>query len=224
MSAELQAERLGDCLVLTISHPEARNALTAEMCAAGLEALSTAQRDADIRAVVLAGAQGQFCGGLHRFDALDGLNDWILALRDCEPLVVAAIDGQARGAGAALALACDLLVAASDARMHLHDPLLPWLDVGGAQWLASRLLPRPACNEAMLPGLGLDAARLHGLGVVNRLCAGGPALPTALDLVDAVTASGHGRRKALPDAQKRTPELHDHLARQVGRIPQQPEA
>jgi enoyl-CoA hydratase/carnithine racemase len=222
MSAELQAERQGDCLVLTISHPEARNTLTAAMCAAGLEALSTAQRDADIRAVVLAGAQGRFCGGLHQFDAIEGLNDWILALRDCAPLVVAAVDGEARGAGAALALACDLLVAAGDARLHLRDPLLPGLDVGGGQWLAGQMLPRPACNEALL--LGLDGARLHGLGVVNRLCAGGSALPAALDLVDAAVASGHVRHKAPADLMATAQELHVHLARQAVPPPQRPAA
>lgn len=216
MSAEIRAERQGDCLVLTLHYPESRNALTAAMCAAGLEALTTAQRDADIRAVILTGAQGGFCSGLHQPDAQDGLHDWILALRDCEPLVVAAIEGQARGAGAALALACDLLVAATDARLQLRDPLLPGLDVGGAQWLASHLLPRPSCNEAALPGLGLDAARLHALGVVNRLCAPGLGLQTALALIGTLPATGHGLRKSLPDLQAQASELHVHLAQQAG--------
>lgn len=218
MSAELRAERQGDCLVLTLHHPESRNALTAALCAAGLEALTTAQRDADIRAVILTGAQGSFCSGLHRPDALGGLHDWILALRDCEPLVVAAVQGQARGAGAALALACDLLVAATDARLQLRDPLLPGLDVGGAQWLASQLLPRPSCNEAALPGLGLDATRLHALGVVNRLCAPGLGLQTALALIGALPAAAHGLRKSLPDPQAQASELHVHLARQAGLV------
>jgi len=104
MSAELRAERQGDCLVLRLHHPETRHALSAALCAAALEALTTAQRDPDIRAVVLTGSTPHFCSGLHDLDALEALHDCILALRDCEPLVVGAIEGQARGAGAALAL------------------------------------------------------------------------------------------------------------------------
>ena len=147
MSAELRAERQGDSLVLRLHHPESRNALSAALCSAALEALTTAQRDGEIRAVVLTGSEHHFCSGLSDTSALDALHDCILALRDCEPLVVAAVEGQARGAGAALALACDLLVAADNAQFQLIDPLLPESDVGGAQWLAAQLLPRPACAD-----------------------------------------------------------------------------
>ncbi len=222
MSAELRAERQGDSLVLRLHHPETRNALTAALCAAVLEALTTAQRDRDIRAVVLVGDTGQFCRGLHAIDALEPLHDCILALRDCEPLVVGAMEGQARGAGAALALACDLLVAADDAQLHLIDPLCPGLDVGGAQWLAAQLLPRPACNEAALPGMGLRAPRLHQLGVVNRLCPPGTSLQTALQLVEAVPLSADGARKGLPPSAWQADPLHAHLSQQLQRPARRP--
>ncbi|WP_449371592.1 enoyl-CoA hydratase-related protein [Thiomonas sp.] len=215
MSAELQAERQGDSLVLRLHHPESRNALSAALCSAALEALTTAQRDGEIRAVVLTGSAQHFCSGLHDLDAIEALHDCILALRDCEPLVVGAVEGLARGAGAALALACDLLVAAHDARFQLLDPLLPQRDVGGAQWLAARLLPRPAFNEACLPGLGLDAARLHQIGVINRLCPPADALQTALKLVDAISAQPGGPRRLLPDPQSHASALHVHLCSQL---------
>ena len=218
MTAELRADRQGDCLVLRLHHPETHNALTAALCAAALEALTTAQRDADIRAVVLTGTPRQFCGGLHDADAQEGLHDCILALRDCEPLVVGALEGQARGAGAALALACDLLVAADDAQLLLPDPLLPNQDVGGAQWLAAQLLPRTSCNEAALPGLGLSAPRLHQLGVVNRLCPPGLSLQTALQLIESIAPTPGGARKSLPAPPWQTSELHVHLSRQL-RVP-----
>ena len=219
MTAELQAERQGDCLVLRLHHPETHNALTAALCAAALEALTTAQRDADIRAVVLTGTPRHFCSGLHDTAALEALHDCILALRDCEPLVVGAIEGQARGAGAALALACDLLVAADDAQLILTDPLLPLHDVGGAQWLAAQLLPRTVCNEAALPGLGLGAARLYQLGAVNRLCAPGSSLQTALQLVEAIPPSSGTARKRLPGPPWQGGELHVHLSRQLHMSP-----
>ncbi len=215
MTAELRAERQGDCLVLRLHHPETQNTLTAALCAAVLEALTTAQRDAEIRAVVLTGTPRQFCSGLHDTAAQESLHDCILALRDCEPLVVGALEGQARGAGAALALACDLLVAAEDAQLQLTDLLLPGQDVGGAQWLAAQLLPRTVCNEAALPGLGLNAARLHQLGVVNRLCPPGFSLQTALQLIETIPSVPGGPRKALPSPPWQSCELHVHLSRQL---------
>lgn len=215
MSAELRAERQGDCLVLRLHHPETRHALSAALCAAALEALTTAQRDPDIRAVVLTGSAPHFCNGLHDLDALEALHDCILALRDCEPLVVGAIEGQARGAGAALALACDLIVMADDAQLQLIDPLLPHRDVGGAQWFAARLLPRPACNEAVLPGPGLGAARLHQLGVANRLCPPGLSVQTALQLIEGIPRVPGSPRKNLPNPQGHESALHVHLSAQL---------
>jgi len=215
MSAELRAERQGHSLVLQLHHPETRNAFSTALGAAMLEALTTAQRDADIRAVLLTGTAPHFCSGLQHADALDPLHDCILALRGCQPLVVGALHGLVRGAGAALALACDLLVAADDAQLQLTDPLLPHTDVGAAQWLAARLLPRMACNEAALPGAGLSAARLHQLGVVNQLCAPGLSLQVALQRAESLA---DGRREALPAPPWHADALYAHLARQIGNV------
>ncbi len=63
MSAELLAERVDHTLVLTLSNPGARNALHPDMYAAGVEALTTAERDPSVRAVVLTGADNFFCAG-----------------------------------------------------------------------------------------------------------------------------------------------------------------
>lgn len=217
MTAELRAERQGDCLVLRLDHAQTRHTLTAALCAAVFEALTTAERDRDIHAVVLTGTPHHFCSGLQDRTALEPLHDCILALRDCAPLVIGAVEGQAHGAGAALALACDLLVAADDARLQLTDPALPEVDVGGAQWLAAQLLPRTACNEATLPGLGLDAMRLHQLGVVSRVCAPGASLQTALQRIEAIAATAGRPRKALPGPCRQESELHQHLNRQLRR-------
>ena len=213
MTADIRADRQGDCLVLTLDHPGTRNALTGAMCAAGMEALSTAQRDPDIRAVVIMGAGGHFCAGLHDAAALAPLHDWILALRDCEPLVIAAIDGVAQGAGAALALACDLCVSTPDALLRLSDPLALDADIGGAQWMAREALPRPTLCEALLPGAGLRGERLFTLGLVNRLHTTGAGLHTALALADAAAPLAPLRK---PTTERDDPALplHAHLERQ----------
>ena len=125
MPAELLASRRDATLILTLSNPGAKNALHPDMYAAGIEALSTAERDPDIRAVVLTGAGDVFCAGgnLNRLlenrakppsvqaESIDQLHSWIEAIRDCNKPVIAAVEGPAAGAGFSLALACDLIVA-----------------------------------------------------------------------------------------------------------------
>jgi enoyl-CoA hydratase/carnithine racemase len=63
MSAELKASRRDATLILTLSHPGARNALHPDMYAAAIETLATAERDDSLRAVVLTGADRYFCAG-----------------------------------------------------------------------------------------------------------------------------------------------------------------
>ena len=100
MSAELLASRRDATLILTLSNPGARNALHPDMYAAGVEALSTAERDPEIRAVVLTGAGDTFCAGgnLNRLlenrskeravaaDSVGKLHAWVEALRGITPL------------------------------------------------------------------------------------------------------------------------------------------
>lgn len=213
MADELHTERQGDYLLLALDHRAQGNALTAAMCVAGLEALSTAQRDPDIRAVILTGKGGQFCRGVHDLAACAALHDWVLALRDCDPLVIAVVEGLAQGAGAALALAADLRVATADALFLLSDPLARDADIGGAQWMAAKSLPEAIVVQALLPGAGLSGERLYALGVVNRLCTAGGGLPAAIALADAAAALAP-RRKPLLHIGDGLP-LHAHLDRQI---------
>ena len=130
MPSELLTERRGTTLVLTISDPPTRNTLSAQVIAAGIEALGVAEADPEVRCVVLQGAGGHFCAGgnvqglVERRAAgeaaqrrmLDHLHHWIETMASYPKPIVAAVEGAAAGAGFSLALACDLVVAASDAR------------------------------------------------------------------------------------------------------------
>lgn len=205
MSAELLASRPPECestLVLTLSNPGARNALHPDMYAAGIEALATAERDPSIRAVVLTGADRFFCAGgnLNRLldnrskdpsfqaDSIDMLGAWISAIRASAKPVIAAVEGAAAGAGFSLALACDLLVAAHDAKFvmsYARVGLTP--DVGGS-WFLARALPRALAAEILFEAKPVAAERLHTLGVVNRLAAPGAALADALAWAESLAA------------------------------------
>ena len=214
MSAELQAARRDATLILTLSNPGARNALHPDMYAAAIEALTTAERDDTVRAVVLTGADQFFCAGgnLHRLlenrakakseqaESIERLHAWIEAIRDCPKPVIAAVDGAAAGAGFSLALACDLIVAGSSAKFVMAYVKVGLTPDGGGSWFLAQALPRQLATEILLEGKPVLAPRLQQLGLVNRVVADGEALAHALDWADelaALSPNAVGRIKAL---------------------------
>lgn len=202
MTAELRSTVEGSTMVLTISNPEHRNALSPGMYAAGVEALSAAETNADVRAVVLTGEGQVFCAGgnLQRLQAnrqlppavqaqsIENLHNWIEAIRTFPKPVIAAVEGPAAGAGFSLALACDLIVAARNAVFVMAYSSVALSPDGGGSFALARALPRQLVAELLMGGERVSAQRLHELGVVNRLCEAGQALGTALDWAERLGA------------------------------------
>jgi enoyl-CoA hydratase/carnithine racemase len=188
----------GQTMVLTISNPNLRNALSPAMYAAGVEALNFADSSSEIRCVVLTGEGSMFCAGgnLQRLlnnrskprevqaQSIDGLHSWIEAIRSCRKPIIAAVEGPAAGAGFSLCLACDFIVAARDAVFVMAYSSVGLSPDGGSTWHLARTLPRQIASELLLGGERINAERLHSLGVVNRICDTGTALANALALAD----------------------------------------
>ena len=199
MSASLLRATVDRTLVLTISNPTMRNALSLEMYPALLGGLADAASDEDITSVVITGAEGNFCAGgnLNRLRSnrelprsvqeasIDDLHRMINAVIDCPKPVVAAVEGAAAGAGYSLALACDMLVAAADAQFVMAYVKVGLSPDGGGSWQVLQLLPRQLAMQQLLTGEPLRGARLGELGVVNRVSAKGDALQDALTLCKA---------------------------------------
>ncbi|MBU6493288.1 MAG: enoyl-CoA hydratase [Burkholderiales bacterium] len=217
MSAELLAERVDQTLVLTLSNPGARNALHPSMYAAGIEAIVTAERDASVRAIVLTGADNFFCAGgnLNRLlenrakdksvqaESINRLAEWVEAIRTCPKPVICAVEGAAAGAGFSLALACDLLVAADNAKFVMAYAKVALTPDGGGSWFLSTALPRQLATEILLEGKTIDAQRMAGAGLVNRVVKPGEARDAALAWAEQLSQlSPHalGRIKALIEA------------------------
>jgi enoyl-CoA hydratase/carnithine racemase len=198
MTSQLKSTSRGRTMVLTLSNPEHRNALGPEMYAAGIEALSVAESSPEVRSVVITGEGGIFSAGgnLQRLQAnreqppefqaqsIEGLHGWIEAVRTFPKPVIAAVEGAAAGAGFSLALACDLIVAAEDAVFVMAYSNIALSPDGGATWSLARALPRQLASELLMGGERISARRLHELGVVNRVCAGGAAFDEALALAE----------------------------------------
>ncbi|HYH38531.1 MAG TPA: enoyl-CoA hydratase family protein [Azospirillum sp.] len=191
---DLIEERRGRVLVLTLSDPATRNALGPVVYDKGCGALARAAADPGIGAVVLTGAGAAFSSGgnLNRLAALregepavaaDGverLQRLVRAIRGCPKPVVAAVEGVAAGAGFAVALACDLIVAARGARFVLAYVKVGLSPDGGVTAFLAQALPRQLAAEIALEGGVVEAERLHRAGAVNALCEPGAALEAAL--------------------------------------------
>ena len=189
-------------MVLTLSNPEHRNALGPGMYAAGVEALSVAESSAEVRSVIIAGEGAMFCAGgdLQRLQAnrheapevqaqsIEGLHSWIEAIRTFPKPVIAAVEGAAAGAGFSLALACDLIVAAEDAVFVMAYSNVALSPDGGGSWSLTQALPRQLVSELLMAGERVGAARLHELGLVNRVARRGDAMAQALALAEQLNA------------------------------------
>ena len=195
LPAELITSRHDSTLVLTLSDPASRNALSPTVYAAALAALDEAVRDPTLRAIVLTGADGHFSGGgnLNQLAAVrgqpevqatrvDALHGWIAAMRSHPLPVIAAVEGAAAGAGCSLALACDLLVASTTARFGLAYGRIGASPDGGVVQSLMQLLPRQQALEWLWLAQVRSAADLQRAGLVNRLTDPGQALDEALAL------------------------------------------
>lgn len=228
MTAQLISTSEGQTLILTVSNPEHRNALGPEMYAAGVEALIAAESSRDVRSVVITGAQGVFSAGgnLQRLQnnrqqppevqasSIEGLHSWIEAIRTFPKPVIAAVEGPAAGAGFSLALACDLIVAASNSVFVMAYSSIALSPDGGGSWSLMRALPRQLATELMLTGERIAAERLLALGVVNRLCEPGHALMTALDWAARLNARAPNALASIKELVNEAPlhTLSAHLA------------
>src|SRR5256712_3957886 len=171
---------------IVLNRPEARNAMNAEMRQLYLDALARSAEDGGVRAGVLTGTGKGFCTGadLSGSRAATGAaapshpgatrgamrpsQRVIRALWDLEKPVVAGVNGVAAGLGAHLAYACDLVVAADDARfIEVFVRRGIALDAGGG-FLLPRHVGLHKAKELVFLGDELSAADAQRLGLVNK--------------------------------------------------------
>lgn len=173
-------------VTITLNRPDKLNAFIGHMRRDLAEALEHAGSDRTIRVVIITGAGRAFCAGgdvafmaqlmQHRdseeFARILGAGRRvILAIRQMAKPVIAAVNGPASGAGANLALACDLRIASASAtfsqsfvKVGLHP------DWGGTFFLPRLVTPNKAC-ELFFLGESIDAAEAARLGIVNQVVA-----------------------------------------------------
>jgi enoyl-CoA hydratase/carnithine racemase len=205
---------------ITLDRPERLNALTFEVYGELRETFRSLGSAADVRAVVITGEGRGFCSGgdvegiiAQLFsEGARGLLDFtrvtgalIQSIVECRRPVIAAVNGVAVGAGAVIAAACDMRIAASSARFGY---IFPRVGLSGADMGASYLLPRIVgrgrAAELLFFGHLIDAREAERIGLANRVVPDGEALPTALAWARELArgpAFAHAMTKQMLDAE-----------------------
>lgn len=210
--------RDGGVVTLTFDDPARRNAMTEAMGRALGEQVRDLSRDEGLRCVILTGAGSAFSAGgdldmiesraragvaspggevreRHRrfMREFYGL---FLSIRDLPCPTVAALNGHAIGAGFCVALACDLRVAAHEARLGLNFTRLGIHPGMGATWLLPRLVGPGRAAELLLSGRIVDGSEAERLGLVNRAVPGSEVLDAARRLGAEIAQAAPGAVRA----------------------------
>lgn len=172
---------------LTLNRPAQMNAYTSALAEALTAAVEAYQRDDSQRALVLTGAGRAFCSGgdvsgadeahaalmktqlSHGREMRDGMQRAILALHRCDKPVIAAINGPAVAGGLTLALACDVRIASSTARLGDTSGRFGLLPDEGGAWLFPRFMGLDRALKMTLLGEVYDAETALSLGLVTEV-------------------------------------------------------
>ena len=193
----VRAEPEGDVLVVTIDRPEARNAVNLAVAEGIAAAVDRLDGDGTLRAGILTGAGGTFCAGMDLKAFVAGERPFVgdrgfagLVQRPPRKPLIAAVEGWALAGGFEVALACDLIVAARDARFGIPEVKRGLVAAAGALLRLPRRIPYHLAMELALTGEPIGAERAAQVGIVSRLTEPGEAVAGARRLAAQVARNG----------------------------------
>jgi enoyl-CoA hydratase/carnithine racemase len=183
--APVEYDILEDRATITIHNPELRNALTLETAQALTEAIDDIE-DSDVRCVILQGSEGTFCAGGDIELMMEGLtsdrdtrelmeeaampiNKTVQRVYECSLPTIAKVDGPAFGAGASLAIACDVVLASERAEISFGFRRVGLSVDSGTSYLLPRMVGENTAKDLVYSGDLLDADEANDLGLFNRV-------------------------------------------------------
>jgi len=197
MADEVQTEVSDGIAVITINRPEARNAVNGAVARGIAAALDEADANKDVQALILTGAGGTFSAGMDLKGFLTGdapnFEDrgfgGIVERPPAKP-IIAAVEGYALAGGFELVLACDLVVAAEEAKFGLPEVRRGLVAGAGGLLRLPKRIPYHLAMEIALTGEHFPAARLQQAGLVNLLVPAGQSLAAAKELAAQIARGG----------------------------------
>lgn len=192
----VRTEVCGAVLVITIDRPAARNCIDRATARQIGEALDRLDADADLGAAVLHGAGGGFSAGMDlkafargELPVAGDRGFAGIAQRGARKPIVAAIEGFALAGGLEIALACDILVAARDARLGIPEVSRGLIAGAGGLWRLPRRVGAGQAALLALTGAPVDGVEAHRIGLVDRLVEPGQARAEALGIAAAIAGN-----------------------------------
>lgn len=193
----LGVEIKGSIVVFTMYNPGRRNAFFPEMRRKLSRLLKEYARDPAIRAMVITGADSHFCTGadlsrvqarttpITLLEARDNMKDVLELFRhialNTKP-VIAAVEGDAYGAGCSIALACDVVVATPKSRFGMAFSKIGVVPDMGMFYSLSQRVGRPKAKQMMMRSSVLYGEEAVNIGLADELAAEGEALARALEI------------------------------------------
>ena len=203
----------GGVLLVELNRPDARNAIDTDVADGLIEAVTRLDRDPALVVGVLAGRGRGFCSGMDlksfaKAGVPKGLENFLWG--GARKPLVCAIEGFALAGGLELALTCDLIVAATDAKLGIPETKVGLFAAGGALLRLPRRLPYGVAMELALTGDTITGEEAHAYGLVTRVAEPGNALDTALALAARIAANAPlavaATKRLIRETQGRTEE------------------
>ncbi len=213
-------------VTLTLNRPDKLNALTFEVYDELRRTFRRLDAESGVRAIVLTGSGKAFCSGGDVHDIIGALMgrgyrelleftrmtcDLILAIRQCRRPVIAALNGTVAGAGAVIATACDVRIAAASAKIaFLFTKVgLSGADMGAA-WLLPRIVGLGHATEMLMTGDFISAEEAHRIGLYNRVVPNEEVMTVATAFAETLARGASFALEITKDALNR--EAHMDLS------------
>lgn len=200
-------------LILTINRPEKRNALNGVTSAKMEEIINRAEKDNDVRVIIVTGAgQKSFCAGedLSELSSTGECQTVMehgfggLTNRLCTKPIICAVNGTAVGGGMEIAMSCDIIIAVKEARFGLPEVKVGLIASTGGIVRMARELPRKVAMELCLTAKLIYAQEAKEIGIVNHVVEPEDLMPKAIEIAEQIAANA-------PLALKMTKEIM-HMA------------
>jgi enoyl-CoA hydratase len=197
MSDEVLVDIADGIMTITLNRPKAKNAANQALAVAVSAAIDELDSNDDVKVAILTGAGGTFCAGMDLKAFVSGETPNIegrgfAGLTEYSPRkpLIAAVEGYALAGGLELAISCDLIVTADDAKFGIPEVKRGLAAAAGGLMKLPRQIPPRLAMELALTGDFIDAQRAAQLGLVNEVVPSGTALEAAKVLAARIVANG----------------------------------
>lgn len=195
----ITTETIGQVLKITLNRPDKFNSFNREMALQLQDALDKANTDKNIRAVLLTGEGKAFCAGQDLAEAIDGsgpgikkiveehYNPIVKKIRVIEKPVVCAVNGVAAGAGANIALCCDIVIAGESASFIQAFSKIGLIPDSGGTFFLPRLIGFQRASALMMLGDKVSAKDALQMGMLYKVVADADLPTSALETATALS-------------------------------------